>query len=189
MPERPVLNKYLNSGKFREWYYLKKELIEFCRNESLSTAGSKVELTDRIGCFLDTGEKKKLAFKKKVKTDVGTITEESKIEDNFICSEKHTEFFKKKIGDSFFFPVVFQKWLKENTGKSYKDAIDIFHQISTEKKKTSIDKQFEYNIYIRDFFTDNKGRSLKKAIKCWKHKKGQQGHNQYEKSDLITLRV
>ena len=106
----------------------------------------------------------------------------------FVCSEKHREFFKKKIGDSFFFPVVFQKWLKENAGKSYKDAIDIFHQISTEKKKTSIDKQFEYNIYIRDFFADNKGGSLE-TIRCWKCKKGQQCHNQYEKSDLIALRV
>ena len=171
MPERPMLNKKLNSKAFREWYYLKEDLIEFCRNESLSTAGSKAELSDRIGCFLDTGEKKKLAFKKKVKTDVGTITEESKIEDNFICSEKHTEFFKKKIGDSFFFPVVFQKWLKENTGKSYKDAIDIFHQISTEKKKTSIDKQFEYNIYIRDFLLIIKADFLKKLSSVGNTKK------------------
>lgn len=184
-----MLNKNLNSNNFREWYYLKEELVEFCRNENLSTVGSKLELSDRIGYFLDTGEKKKLAFKKKVKTDIGTITEESKIEDNFVCSEKHREFFKKKIGDSFFFPIVFQKWLKENTGKTYKDAINIFHQILKEKKKTSIDKQFEYNIYIRDFFANNKGKSLKEAIECWKYKKGQQGHNQYEKSDLIALRV
>lgn len=153
MLDRPMLNRDLNSDDFREWYYLKEELVEFFRNKNLSITSSKVELSDRIEYFLDTGKKKKLEFKKKVKTDIGRITEKSKIEENFICSEKHREFFKKKIGDSFFFPVVFQKWLKENTGKTYKDAIDIFYQISKEKKKTSIDKQFEYNIYIRDFFT------------------------------------
>ena len=28
MPERPMLNKKLNSKAFREWYHLKEELIE-----------------------------------------------------------------------------------------------------------------------------------------------------------------
>ena len=51
MPERPMLNKKLNSKAFREWYYLKEELIEFCRNETLSILGSKVELSDRIEFF------------------------------------------------------------------------------------------------------------------------------------------
>ena len=36
--------------------------------------------------------------------------------------------------------------------------------------KTKIDKQFEYNTYIRDFFADNRGKSLDEAIKCWKYK-------------------
>ena len=58
-----------------------------------------------------------------------------------------------------------------------------------EKKKgtTVIDKQFEYNTYIRDFFADNKGKSLEEAITCWKYKKQLFGHNCYEKSDLAAL--
>lgn len=43
------------------------------------------------------------------------------------------------------------------------------------------------NTYIRDFFADNKGKSLDDAIKYWKYKKQLQGHNRYEKSDLIAL--
>ena len=59
-----------------------------------------------------------------------------------------------------------------------------------EKKqgKTVIDKQFEYNTYIRDFFDENKGKSLDDAIICWKHKKSLPGHNRYEQSDLIALK-
>lgn len=53
--------------------------------------------------------------------------------------------------------------------------------------KTKIDKQFEYNTYIRDFFADNRGKSLDEAIKCWKYKKQLPGHNRYEKSDLDVL--
>ena len=93
------------------------------------------------------------------------------------------------IGNSFSFPVAFQKWLKENTGKTYKEAIDAYYQILEEKKKgkTTIDKQFEYNTYIRDFFANNKGKSLDDAIKCWKYKKGLKGHNRYEDTDLVII--
>lgn len=71
----------------------------------------------------------------------------------------------------------------------YGDAINAYYQILEEKKKgkTTIGKQFEYNTYIRDFFEDNQGRSLDEAITCWKYKKSLQGHNRYEKSDLVAL--
>ena len=78
--------------------------------------------------------------------------------------------------------MTFQKWLKNNEGKTYRDAISAYFQIIEDRKKekNSIEKQFEYNTYIRDFFADNKGKSLEQAIKCWKYKKRLQGHNHYE---------
>ena len=68
-------------------------------------------------------------------------------------------------------------------------VMQLMHIIRFWKKKgkTTIDKQFEYNTYIRDFFEDNQGRSLDEAIICWKYKKSLQGHNRYEKSDLVAL--
>jgi len=111
------------------------------------------------------------------------------IEDNFVCSEHHRAFFKDRIGKKFTFNVAFQKWLKSNAGKAYGEAIEAYSKILSDKKKgeTTIDKQFEYNTYIRDFFADNVGKSLDDAIKCWKYKKAIQGHNKYEKNDLIAL--
>ncbi len=75
-------------------------------------------------------------------------------------------------------------------GKTYKEAIAAYYEILENKKKnkSSIDKQFEYNTYIRDFFANNKGKTLEEAIKCWKYKKNLQGHNRYEESDLIVLK-
>ena len=83
----------------------------------------------------------------------------------------------------------FQQWLKANAGKNYSEAIEAYHLILEEKKKgkTKIDKQFEYNTYIRDFFEANQGRSLDDAIKCWKYKKSLLGHNRYEDIDLEVL--
>lgn len=189
MNERPNLDNHLNSKTFKEYYYLKEELIDFCKKYGLQVTGSKIELTKRIIKFLDTGEKtyKKYITKKYIVTD--EITLNTIIEKNFVCSEKHREFFKEQIGNKFTFNVEFQKWLKSNSGKTYQDSINAYYQILENKKnnKTKIDKQFEYNAYIRDFFNDNKDKNLNQAIKCWKYKKSLKGHNRYEKSDLKVL--
>lgn len=190
MQERPILNKQLDGTTFCSFYWLKEELVEFCRKNDLPTSGGKLELTERIAHFLDTGEILLPGTKEKKKTTLPAImTENSLIEPDFVCTEKHRAFFKEHIGKSFSFNVPFQKWLKSNAGKTYKEAITAYYEILEEKKKSksSIDKQFEYNTYIRDFFEDNKGKSLEDAIKCWKYKKQLQGHNRYEKSDLIAL--
>ena len=189
MLERPVLDKNLDSKTFRDFYYLKEELVSFCRENGLPASGGKIEITDRIAYFLDTGKVLPASTTRKKATTISTIREDTKIEADFVCSEKHRAFFKEYIGNSFSFNVDFQKWLKNNTGKTYKESIAAYYQILEGKKKgkTKIDKQFEYNTYIRDFFADNQGKSLEDAIKCWKYKKQLQGHNRYERADLIAI--
>lgn len=189
MTERPELKKGLDSRVFREFYYLKEELVDFCRKNHLPSSGGKMEITDRIAYFLDTGNVLSPPPAKKKSGTVHTIEKATKIEPDFVCSEKHRAFFREHIGEGFSFNVAFQKWLKSNTGKTYQDAIAAYYQILKEKKrgKTTIDQQFEYNTYIRDFFADNNGKSLEQAIQCWKYKKGLPGHNRYEASDLAVL--
>ena len=189
MVERAILDKNLDSSIFRNFYYLKEELMMFCRQEGLQSTGGKVELTDRIAHYLDTGEKLIAKRQQKSIVDIGVITEDSLVESNIVCSEKHRTFFKGVIGNSFSFNVLFQKWLKTNTGKTYAEAVEAYYKILAVKKNgvAKIDKQFEYNSYIRDFYRDNEGKSLADAIKCWKYKKSLQGHNKYEKQDLIIL--
>lgn len=191
MKERPPLEKGLSSKTFRDFYYLKEELVDFCRRNGLPVSGSKIEVTDRIAFFLDTGKVLPASPPKKRAPPISDITEDTEIEPNFVCTEKHREFFKGHIGSRFTFNVAFQKWLKSNAGKTYRDAIAAYDQILEDKKKgaTVIDKQFEYNTYIRDFFADNQARSLEDAIKCWKYKKQRPGHNRYERSDLAALDV
>ncbi|MGN0278395.1 MAG: DUF6434 domain-containing protein [Lachnospiraceae bacterium] len=189
MTNRPDLNKKLDSMTFRDYYYLKEELIDFCRENGLPVSGGKIEITDRISHFLDTGEVLSIPATKKKAPVISGISEDTRIETDFVCSEMHRAFFKEHIGNCFSFNVTFQKWLKSNAGKTYKEAIAAYYDILEEKKrgKTKIDKQFEYNTYIRDFFADNQGKSLEEAIKCWKYKKQLQGHNRYERSDLVAI--
>ena len=188
--ERPELNIELDGQTFRNFYYLKEELVAFCREYNLPVTGGKIELTNRIAHFLDTGEIIETSSTKKKNIIVRTITEDTIIEENIVCSEKHRAFFVERIGKSFSFNVLFQKWLKSNAGKTYGDALEAYYEIIAEKKKSKskIDKQFEYNTYIRDFFEANKDRSLREAIICWKYKKNLPGHNRYERSDLSALK-
>ena len=189
MSGRPNLDNSLDSKTFKEFYYLKEELVDFCRKNNLQTTGGKIELTERIAKFLETGERTYKSHNIRKNVIIDEITIHTIIEENFVCSEKHRAFYKEKIGNNFSFNVAFQKWLKSNSGKTYQDSINAYYQILEDKKKnkTIIDKQFEYNTYIRDFFDDNKDKSLEQAIKCWKYKKNLKGHNKYEREDLKIL--
>ena len=197
------LNKELSSAEFKEYYFLKEELKEFCRNEGLKISGSKNQLEKRIIYYLDTGKslddsnsiKKddkpiRPNFQKSDKTKASISKEirlDSILGENFKCSEDKREFFEKEIGKGFKFKVKFQKWLKANPNKTYQDAINAYHELQNSNEKTVIDKQFQYNQYIRDFFKDNDDKTLNDAIKCWNYKKSIKGHNKYEKSDLCIL--
>lgn len=191
--ERPDLDLKLSAEIFRQYYYLKEELVDFCRRNNLQATGSKPELSERIAVFLESGKRTRAEHKTQKTQSAGEIKPNSIIEENFVCSENHRAFFKEQVGKSFSFNVAFQKWLKSNAGKTYADAIAAYHQILQEKKsakgKGEIEKQFEYNTYIRDFFAANKDKTLEQAIKCRKFKKSQKGHNKYEDSDLAVLQT
>ena len=139
--------------------------------------------------FLDTGEAEEAPPAPKAAVREEQITEAAVIEPHVVCSQKHRAFFEEKIGKSFSFSVPFQRWLKENAGKTYGEALQAYYRIQEEKKKHKppIDRQFVYNTYIRDFFADNPGRSLEEAIRCWKYKKSLPGPARYARSDLAAL--
>ena len=191
MSLRPELNKALDSSTFRDNYYLKEELMKFCRENGLPVSGSKAELTERIAYYFETGKMLPgTAGPAAKKTGIiSEISLDSLIEPGIVCSEKHREFFKEHIGSSFSFNVPFQKWLKSNSGKTYRDAVNAYDELRRDRKKekSAIDKQFEYNTYIRDFFADNPGRSLDDAIRCWNYKKSLPGNHKYESPDLLIL--
>lgn len=46
MNDRPILDKNLDSKTFREYYYLKEEFVNFCRENGLPVSSGKIEITD-----------------------------------------------------------------------------------------------------------------------------------------------
>lgn len=79
---KDLFYKELDSKTFRNYYFLKEELVNFCRENGMPTSGSKIEIADRIAYFLDTGKIKAASAKRKKAAAMFDIYEDTKIEDN-----------------------------------------------------------------------------------------------------------
>tara|TARA_R110000868_G_scaffold8205_3_gene42552 strand:- start:143410 stop:143964 length:555 start_codon:yes stop_codon:yes gene_type:complete len=167
-------------------YRLKRELITYCQQHKLSTQGSKTELIHRIDIYLKTGEKQ--ASKKIVKStrrdSAQHITKQTPVI-NYNNDAKTREFFVAELGNNF----KFNRYLRQftdatniQTGMTYGDLIKGWKnaEASKHKQKPNIEKQFEYNQFIQDFFTHEKGATLQQAIAAWKIAKQQSGEHRYQ---------
>ncbi|PID28572.1 MAG: hypothetical protein CSB55_04370 [Candidatus Cloacimonadota bacterium] len=190
---KPILDKEISLKDFNDFYWLKKELVQFCLTIGISSTGGKIEISDRIRTYLSTGEiVKKVRKTHKVKSDFDwtneVLTKNTVITDSYKNGENARNFFIREIGSHFKFNVIFMKWMKENIGKTLGDAIMEWKRIEVLKKDrnyvSEISPQFEYNRYMREFLKDNPNLSSKDAMKFWKLKSSQRGSNEYDKKDL-----
>ena len=196
MDKRPELTKEISIIDFKDFYWLKSELQQFCRQEGLRTSGSKGDLLIRIEEFLRTGKKpvvRKSSYHPKSNFDwhTGTLKFATIITDNYRNTEQVRAFFSDQLGKPFKFNVRFMDWMKKNVGKTLGDALQEHKRMEVEKKDTSKHKviapQFEYNTYLRDFLADNPDKTREDGIRLWNVKKRQRGHNRYEQADLNFL--
>ncbi len=190
---KPILNKEISLEDFNDFYWLKKELVHFCRTIGIASTGGKIEISNRIRTYLSTGEivkRVKNTHKTESKFDWANevLTRNTVITDSYKNGKNVRNFFIREIGAHFRFNVIFIKWMKENVGKTLDDAITEWKRIEALKKApdyvSEISPQFEYNRYMREFLKDNPNLSSKDAMKFWKLKSSQRGSNVYDKKDL-----
>lgn len=53
---RPSLDKNISLKDFNDFYWLKEELVSFCRQMGINRSGGKIEIAERILKYLETGE-------------------------------------------------------------------------------------------------------------------------------------
>ncbi|HZH59214.1 MAG TPA: DUF6434 domain-containing protein [Metabacillus sp.] len=188
---RPKLMKEMSVQSFKNFYWLKTELQQFCRENGISPSGSKIEISDRIEVYLQTGEVKeplrKINSKKKTQ-ETSELNLDTVISENHRCSQQVRAFFKTII-PNFHFSTYIQDFIKQNVGKTYHDVVEAWYKEEIRKKdpsyKKNIAPQFEYNQFIRDFFDDpiNKGKPRHTAIEEWNKIKKLPGSNKYNRLD------
>ncbi len=137
MPDRPDLSKGLDSTTFQNYYYLKEELVDFCRQEGLQTTGKKADLSERVAHYLNTGEKlfKKASLKtlldvrsvakNNTNSDTENLTETTLIEHDFVCTEKHRAFFADNNGRSLDDAIKCWKYKKSIQGHNRYEKSDL----------------------------------------------------------------
>lgn len=79
-----ITHKELDSKTFRDFYFLKEELVKFCKENGLPVSGGKIDITDRIAHYLDTGETLSAPREKRVKAPISDIYMDAKIEPDFV---------------------------------------------------------------------------------------------------------
>lgn len=191
--ERPPLTKLISLTDFNDFYWLKEELVDFCKTIGINTSGGKFEVAKKIQLYLLTGEITQKAIKNpsqqsKFDWNSEPLSLQTPITDNYKNTENVRAFFTTQIGANFTFNVSFMNWMKTNSGKTLKEAIEEWKRIKTISKDknhiTTIDPQFEYNTYMRAFLADNPTSSSKDAMRFWKLKRAKRGTNVYERTDL-----
>ncbi len=175
MDKRPNLNKKICIKDFKDFYWLKEELVAFCREVGISYTGGKIDITNRIEEYLKTGNViKNIASKttreQKLLKPTKPITQDTIIGIEHRTYKEKKEFLQSVIGKQFHYTVHLLEWFKKNTGKkTYLDFINEWYKEQKLKKNPNyikeIGPQFEYNTYIRDFLKDNPNKTKELAIK------------------------
>ena len=113
---RPNLSKDISIESFKDFYWLKEELQTFCRENGISSTGSKIEISDRIETFLRSGEIKNPIRKTKINRTVEPqvhLSLDTVITENHRCSQDVRAFFKTVI-PKFHFSTYIQNYFKSN---------------------------------------------------------------------------
>ena len=158
MDNRPNLNNRISIKDFQDFYWLKVELVIFCKEIGISGNGGKIEITNRISEYLKTGKVPKIEPKvsKKLSKPTHPITKETILGIEYRSYKEKKDFFQSVIGKQFHFTANLLYFFKQNTGiKTYSDFIKEWYKEQELNKDPNFVKeiavQFEYNIYIRHF--------------------------------------
>jgi Domain of unknown function (DUF6434)/SAP domain-containing new25 len=196
---RPDIFTIQTGKELKRWYWLKEELVNYCKVAKLNYAGAKFEILNRIANKLDGRAVKLATTLKNSKTIISSfnwskepLTLETKITDSYRNGPHVRKFFVEQCGAGFHFNIPFMKWMKENAGKNLKSAVKEWNRLQTLKKskdfKSSIPAGNQYNQYLRDFFKDNPERKINDARLCWKMKRQLPLElHRYERSDLELI--
>lgn len=192
---RPDICDIQTGEELKKWYWLKQELVDFCKLTNLSYVGAKFDILERIATELDEGGIKKEKIPLPHKPISKFVWSKSKLKLDTVITDSYTngpntrKFFKEYCGEKFHFSIPFMDFMKNNCGKTLQDAINEWHRLNEQAKnknfKSEIPAGNQYNKYLRDFFADNPNMTIEQARHFWKLKRSLPlGRHVYERTDL-----
>ena len=196
---RPDFSTIKTGAAFNQWYWLKREMVDICKQAGLPCHGSKFELRDRIMYALDHQG----SVKPKVKTKKATstfhwakaeLTLDTVITNDVSFGPNFRGFMEAQTTRKFTCHSDFMDWVRANSGKTLQDAILAWEAFENRKEDPAFRREIaEHNMYcqyVRDFLNDNPGQSFSHAKNHWNRKRQlpmKEGLVKYERSDLTLI--
>ncbi|MEL6640667.1 MAG: DUF6434 domain-containing protein [Pseudomonadota bacterium] len=194
MSERPAISDCIDADTFRQWYFLKEELVAYARSQNISTVGGKFEIADRIAHFLETGERLEPDRKPKPVSTFdwhgAELTDATVITDNYKNTQNVRRYFKTRM-PGFAFSIPLMDWMKLNLGKTLADAVHAAEQIAAEKKegkKQPDQPHNQYNAYTRAYFAAVPDGSQEEVRKLWAARRKEPGPYVFDTEDVDRYR-
>ena len=202
---RPDISSITTGEDFKKWYWLKEEVVNYCKAAKIPYSGSKFDIIDRIANVLDNKIDNKIPTDEPSKSDKITpkssktilkmnwhtahLTLDTVITDSYKNGQNVRRFFQEHCGEKFSFNIEFMAWMKKNEGKTLENAVNEWLRIAEQSKdktfKSIIPEGNQYNKYMRDFFLDNPDKTIQEARHFWQLKRTLPlGLHKYERSDL-----
>jgi SAP domain-containing new25 len=166
--QRPALNCQTNAQEFLRWYWLKEELIAFCRFARIPASGPKPELTVRIAAHL-AGQALSTSPRPSRNAQMPTeFTLETTIGQGWRCSLPLGVFLRAHCGRTFRFNAAVRKFVHTQVGRSLAEAVECYRlSVAPDSPQTEIAPQLEYNRHTREFYANNPGASRQQVLEAW----------------------
>lgn len=180
-PDRPPLEPGMAVQALDQYYWYLQELVAYCREHGLPSAGHKHEVIERVRRHLQ-GTSQPVARRpaprraKAASAGPRELTLDTPIGPDYKCDAATRAFFESVIGPHFHFTAHLQRFRRANAdrGLTYGDLATEWvaeHERRKDKNYTStLMHTWEYNRFVRDYMRDkprNEGKTLKDAAAAW----------------------
>jgi hypothetical protein len=150
---RPELSDALTAEEFAAWYWLKEELVEFCRAHGVSPTGAKREIEARILDFLagrrvgpgkaGSGKAGRVTAKLSVGVMPAAFRMDMVIGEGWRCGPALGKFLRGELGGGFRFNAAVREFIHTGKGRLLVDVEWCWRESLGETR--SIPEQLEYN--------------------------------------------
>ncbi|GAB5536780.1 MAG: DUF6434 domain-containing protein [Rubricoccaceae bacterium] len=169
---RPVLDLDLSADDFLDYYWLKAELVAFCRESALPVSGAKTELVERIAAFLRDGTVLRPSPARRVHAEPmpDTLSLDTVIGRGWTCGQRLRAFFVSEVGSSFRFNQALIHFIREGEGRTLEEAVDAW-RASKAAGPRKIPRQLEYNRHTRAYMEAHPEATPSEVREAWWEKR------------------
>jgi hypothetical protein len=171
--QRPTLSSALSAAEFQAWYWLKEELVAFCRTAQLPYSGNKVDIEAVIIAHLERRNALPIRPPRRATVKMpATFKLDDVIGAGWTCNPALGAFFRAELGNRFHFNKAMRDFIHDGEGRTLAEAVDCFKaSMKPGQPKREIAPSLEYNQHTRAFFAANPGATRQQVIDAWWEKR------------------